>query len=205
VASARVEGSGVEPKQDRSRVTRRRLLDGCVTCLAERGWNATTVGEVAARAGVSRGAAQHHFPTREDLINATLEDMFERMDQRIAELASASTGRERTDETVAAVLEFYTGPEFKAALHIWTAAAADPALREAMLPLEAGLGRAAHGAVVRLLGVDDRDPVVRGLVQATLDLGRGLGLADLLHDDSRRRAHISAAWSSLLHSALGSG
>jgi AcrR family transcriptional regulator len=189
----------VEPKQDRSRVTRRRLLDGCVACLAERGWHATTVGEVAARAGVSRGAAQHHFPTRDELINATLEDMFEQMDRRIAELTA-----DNTDEAVATVLEFYTGPEFKAALHIWTAAAADPALREAMLPMEAGLGRAAHRAVVRLLGVDDSDPTVRGLVQATLDLGRGLGLADLLHDDSRRRAYIAAAWSSQLHSALTS-
>src|SRR6478736_2637455 len=62
-----------EPQQDRSRVTRQRLLEATIDCLAENGWAATTVGVVATRAGVSRGATQHHFPTREDLITAALE------------------------------------------------------------------------------------------------------------------------------------
>ena len=61
-----------EPKQDRSRATRRRLLEATIDCLAELGWGATTVGVVAERAGVSRGATQHHFPTREDLITAAI-------------------------------------------------------------------------------------------------------------------------------------
>jgi AcrR family transcriptional regulator len=52
-----------EPQQDRSRVTRKRLLEATVRCLAELGWSGTTVLVVAERAGVSRGAAQHHFPT----------------------------------------------------------------------------------------------------------------------------------------------
>lgn len=59
-----------EPKQDRSRATRRRLLEATIDCLVESGWAATTVSVVAERAGVSRGATQHHFPTREDLITA---------------------------------------------------------------------------------------------------------------------------------------
>lgn len=53
------------PQQDRSRATRRRLLEAAVECLAELGWNGSTVTVVAERAGVTRGAAQHHFPTRE--------------------------------------------------------------------------------------------------------------------------------------------
>ncbi|MFF2768616.1 TetR family transcriptional regulator, partial [Streptomyces bacillaris] len=52
------------PKQDRSRATRQRLLEAAVACLAEHGWAGSTVSVVAERAGVSRGAAQHHFPTR---------------------------------------------------------------------------------------------------------------------------------------------
>ena len=66
-----------EPKQDRSRVTRQLLLESTVDCLAEHGWAATTVTVAAEKAGVSRGAAQHHFPTREDLITAALEHMFD--------------------------------------------------------------------------------------------------------------------------------
>src|SRR5919197_4056190 len=62
-----------EPQQDRSRATRARLLGSAITCLAEHGWSATTVAVVAEHAGVSRGAAQHHFPTREALFMAALE------------------------------------------------------------------------------------------------------------------------------------
>jgi hypothetical protein len=55
---------------------------------------------------------------------------------------------------------------------------------------------------VRLLRVDDTDPAVRGLIQATLDLARGLALADVLTDDSRRRAGVVRAWSGQLAAAL---
>jgi AcrR family transcriptional regulator len=193
-----------EPKQDRSRVTRRRLLEATIACLAEQGWPATTVGEVAARVGVSRGAAQHHFPTREDLITATLEYMFEQLAGEI-QANPAPTGASRTESVVNKVVEVYAGVNFKAALQVWTAAAADPQLRARILPLEAKIGRAAHHMVVRRLGVDDTDPLVRGLIQATLDLARGLGLADVLHDDSRRRAQIAKVWAAQLDSVLQPG
>lgn len=64
---------GRDPRQDRSRATRQRLLEAAVACLAELGWGGSTVSVVAERAGVSRGAAQHHFPTREDLFTAAVE------------------------------------------------------------------------------------------------------------------------------------
>src|SRR3954466_937714 len=61
------------PKQDRSRATRQRLLEAAVACLADRGWAGSTVAVVAEHAGVSRGAAQHHFPPREDLFTGAIE------------------------------------------------------------------------------------------------------------------------------------
>src|SRR5258708_40091971 len=62
-----------EPQQDRSRATRQRLLEAAIECLASLGWTGTTVAVVAVRAGVSRGAAQHHFRTREELVTAAAE------------------------------------------------------------------------------------------------------------------------------------
>ncbi|MFC9964703.1 MULTISPECIES: TetR/AcrR family transcriptional regulator [Nocardia] len=195
-----------EPKQDRSRVTRQRLLEATIDCLAEMGWAAATVSVVAERAGVSRGAAQHHFPTREDLITAALEYMFEfRMDQAKTEaetVREVAQGIGRTRAVVSALIESYTTPFFKAALQVWTHAAADPALRERIVPLEARFGRIAHRRAVEALGVDDSDPVTHHLVQATLDLARGLGLADVLTDDSARRKQIVDQWAATLHNAL---
>src|SRR4029453_13401545 len=65
------------PKQDRSRATRRRLLETAIRCLANHGWEASTVAFIAAEAGISRGAGQHHFRTRQALHIPGLEHMFE--------------------------------------------------------------------------------------------------------------------------------
>lgn len=192
-----------EPKQDRSRATRQRLLEATIESLAEQGWGATTVGVVAERAGVSRGATQHHFPTREDLITAALDYMFDtRMDDARRESSYLPDGAQRTEAVVERLVDYYTGTVFKAALQVWTAAAADPEMRARVLPLEEKFGRVAHRMAVEQLGADDRDPQTHRLVQATLDLARGLGLADVLSDDSRRRGEIVRAWAGVLDSAL---
>ncbi|SNT51575.1 TetR/AcrR family transcriptional regulator [Rhodococcoides kyotonense] len=192
-----------EPKQDRSRATRQRLLEATIDSLSEHGWGATTVGIVAERAGVSRGATQHHFPTRENLITAALEYMFDsRMEAAQAEAATVPQGIGRTQAVVERLVDYYTGPQFKAALQVWTAAAADPEMRAWVLPLEEKFGRVAHRTAVAHLGADDSDPQTHRLVQATLDLARGLGLADVLSDDSRRRTEIVRAWAGVLNSSL---
>lgn len=191
------------PKQDRSRATRQRLLEAAIDCLGEVGWSGSTVAVVAERAGVSRGAAQHHFPTREDLFTAAVQYV---ADERTAALrtqaAALPPGRARTDRVLAVIGELYTGPLFRAALQLWVAAAADPQLRAQVMPLEAHVGRAAHRLTLDALGVDESRPGVREAVQATLDLARGLGLANLLTDDSRRRARVLDEWGRLLDAAI---
>src|SRR6478752_8378375 len=97
-----------EPKQDRSRVTRGHLLEVTIDCLAELGWGATTVSLVAQRARVSRGATQHHFPTREDLITAALEYMFDaRMQSAREEAVEFPVGEGRTVAVVERLVEYY--------------------------------------------------------------------------------------------------
>ncbi len=204
-AIARPPGStGREPQQDRGWATRTRLLESAVTCLAELGWSGATVAVVAERAGVSRGATQHYFPTREDLFTAALEHM---ADVRLAEILREAArlpagGGHRTRDVVGLLIRLYTGPLFRAALQIWAAAAASDALRDLVLPLEARLGREAHKAAISLLGADESRPGVHEAVQATLDLARGLGLADTLADDSRRRERIISQWADMLDGVI---
>ncbi|MEU3141663.1 TetR/AcrR family transcriptional regulator [Nocardiopsis alba] len=192
-----------EPRQERSRVTRARLLDAAVGCLAERGVSGATVGVVAERAGVSRGAAQHHFPTREGLLLAALRHMVESRSADLRRRADAvPAGPERTEAVVQMVVDAFSGPDFDAALQLWAAAASDPALRERVIPLEEQVGRAVHHAVVELLGADESIPGNREAVQATLDLARGLGLANLLTDDTARRRRVVAQWAVMLDRTL---
>ena len=109
---------------------------------------------------------------------------------------------DRTRNVVGLLVRLYTGPLFRAALQIWAAASANQFLRELVLPLEARLGREAHRAAIELLVADESVPGVHEAVQATLDLARGLGLADTLTDDSRRRDRIIAQWATMLDGAI---
>jgi hypothetical protein len=96
----------------------------------------------------------------------------------------------------------YTGPSFRAALQLWVQASTDERLRELVVPLEEHVGWVAHQAALDMLDAHEDEPGVRELVQATLDLARGLGLAGLLTDDAQRRRHIIREWARLLEASL---
>ncbi|MFZ2239140.1 MAG: TetR/AcrR family transcriptional regulator, partial [Gordonia amarae] len=146
-------------------------------------------------------AAQHHFPTREALVTATLEQIF--ADLTAVTSKSAEPAGDRIAAVVDRAVDLYTGKEFKAALQVWAAAASDPALRELILPLEAKFARAAHRMTVQALGASDDEQRIHRVAQLTLDLARGLGLADTLSDDSKRRAQVVATYVDMVRSALG--
>ncbi|MFB7737749.1 TetR/AcrR family transcriptional regulator [Streptomyces sp. NPDC056112] len=192
------------PKQDRSRATRQRLLQAAVACLAEHGWAGSTVSVVAERAGVSRGAAQHHFPTREDLFTAAVEYVAEERSTALRALFPEGAAGDRR-AVVGALVDLFTGPLFRAALHLWVAASSEDQLRSRVTELEAHVGRETHRIAVELLGADEARPGTRETVQGFLDMARGLGLANLLTDDTARRERVVAQWAALLEEALGRG
>ncbi len=204
-AGTRAPAQARVPQQERSRLTRQRLLEAAIECLAEHGWAGATVALVAERAGVSRGAAQHHFRTREELTIAAVRQVAAvRGEEMRKQTADLPKGRRRTEEALNLLAEHFTSPVFKAALQLWVAAATDPQLRAVVGPLEAEVGRQTHRCAVDLLGADERQRSVREAVQATLDLLRGLGLASLLSDDTARRAGLLREWARYLDGILGS-
>ena len=139
-----------EPKQDRSRATRKRLLEATVECIAEMGWVASTNAVIADAAGISRGALQHHFPSREKLGVAALEYMFEQRTSLILAVAPPkSSGVDRVRSAVDSLANVYAGDLFRAALQMWSAAAVDEWVREAVTPLERRFAQEAHQLAVR--------------------------------------------------------
>ena len=190
-------------QEERTRAMRARLLEATVECLVERGFGGTSTTLVSERAGVSRGAQLHHFPTKNALVVAAVEHL---TDVRRAELAAAAralpTGPRRTRAVLQMLADHFTSPVFTAALELWVAARSDETLLAAVAPLEQRVGRETHRLTVELLGADESRPGVRELVQATLDLVRGLGLANTITDDARRRRRILDQWAVTLDDAL---
>jgi AcrR family transcriptional regulator len=190
-------------QQERSEHTRARLMAATVDCLVERGWAGTTTTVVAERAGVSRGAQLHHFPTRGALVIAAVEHLARARSEEIrAEAATLPPGPGRTQAVLAMLARLYTGPLFHAALELWVAARTDPELRATVMTLDAQFGRVAHRLTVELLRAEESKPGVRETVQTTLDLIRGLGLANVLTDDAPRRRILLAAWADTLDARL---
>ncbi len=183
-------------QEERSRSTRLRVLEATIDCLVERGWSGTTTTVMAQRAGVSRGAQLHHYPTKSALVIAAVEHLAERRARELrAEAAAMPLGGDRVSRTVELLVSLFTGRLFAAAIEVWVAARTDAALRAALVPVEARFGRDMHLLTVQMLGADESRAGVRESVQATLDLMRGLGVASLLTDDSARRERLLAEWS----------
>ncbi|OLT53785.1 hypothetical protein BJF89_03030 [Corynebacterium sp. CNJ-954] len=188
-------------QQERSKVTRRRLLEAALATLSDQGFPATTVSAVAARAGVSRGAAQHHFPTRDSLVEAALEEFFSERTQKLrTSVANLSTGTNGApvDEVLELVFGFFSNRPFHAALHIWAAASTDASLREMIVPAEARYGREVYQLTALALNADLSDQHTRRLLGLTLDVARGLGLGSVLVDTREHQRHALETWSAIL-------
>lgn len=74
--------------------TRRLLLGAAAKLIAEHGYRGTTVNEVVARAGLSKGTFYWHFSTKHDLLLAVLEERFDRPVRELAELLKAAPAQD---------------------------------------------------------------------------------------------------------------
>src|SRR6478752_2039013 len=124
-------------EQERSIATRSKLLDAAIESLIEDGYAATTTVAVAQRAGVSRGAGQHHFATRADLLVAAVDELFAR---RTREFRTAFAGIERgtanANDALALLWTMFSGPTYVAWVELWVAARTDPELRAVLGPID---------------------------------------------------------------------
>jgi AcrR family transcriptional regulator len=191
------------PQEERTRAMWQRLLEATLQCLVERGWSGTSTTLVSERGGVSRGAQLHHFPTKNDLVIAAVEHIATvRRDELAAAAAALPAGERRTRQVLALLGEHFTADVFSAALELWVAARTDPQLLAALEPLERQTGRETHRLTVEMLAVDESRAGARELIQATLDLIRGLGLANTISDDRARRERILDRWADVLDDEL---
>ena len=70
---------------------RDRVLDAAVELFAERGYDATSVAEVVARAGVAKGGFYHHFPSKEALLYEVYGDLITRQLAAMDEILARGT------------------------------------------------------------------------------------------------------------------
>lgn len=183
-------------QRERSSRTRSLLLDATVACLVERGYARTTVAEICQRAGLSRGAQQHHFTSKADLMTKALEHLFTRLADEIL-AAELPAGPERLERGIDLLWEAYSGTLSTAAVELWVAARTDPELRRSLLPVDRALGHATLEFYRQLGGTADRRER-ETLVLLTVNLFRGLALDAMIGGDPGRRETLLAEWKSMV-------
>src|SRR5487761_1006604 len=87
---------------------RRQLIETTIDTMAEVGFIATTLGQIARRAGVSAGLVAHYFGDKDGLLEATMRALGARVSRgAAARLAEAATPRAR----VQAIIDANLAPE----------------------------------------------------------------------------------------------
>jgi AcrR family transcriptional regulator len=189
---------------ERSERTRELLLDATVECLVELGYAHTTVQEICQRAGLSRGAQQHHFTTKAELMTSALEHLFGRLSSQIlAATAQLPSGQERLDQGIDLLWEAYSGTLSTAAVELWVAARTDAELRRSLLPVDRALGHATLQFYREIVGTDIEERQLETLLLLTVNLVRGLALDAMIGGDERRRAALLAEWKTLVLEQYG--
>ena len=108
------------------------MLDAVVTCILENGYYEASSNAIARRAGVTWGAIQHQFGTRQGLLLSVLEDRWRRLTDRIAAAAvSGDTLEQRLACVMAALEAHYGSPEHPVVTQIMLDLIQSPATSEA--------------------------------------------------------------------------
>ena len=92
----------LEDKTDKAGQVRERLLDAATELAVERGFEASGLREIAARAAVSSGMISYYFGDRQGLYEAMFRRAFDRVGQRVEALIQdpKRSGDDRLDELV---------------------------------------------------------------------------------------------------------
>jgi AcrR family transcriptional regulator len=186
-------------QEQRRAETRARLLDAALDCLVDVGASATTTLEVARRAGLSRGAQQHHFPTKAALMVAIARHVTEgfHADLRAA-AADLPSGPGRAAAAIDVMWRAYSGRRGVAHIELWVAGRTDPDVHDALHDVERAMAPQTRALLRGLFGGSERpDDRLDVFVDTTAQLMRGLVLRSMLSGGSRWIRRDLEAWKQL--------
>ncbi|GAB1334197.1 TetR/AcrR family transcriptional regulator [Streptomyces sp. E-15] len=87
------------------RRSRERLLQAAVELVGERGFEATTLGDIADRAGSARGLVSYYFPGKRQLVQSAVHRLMHRtLEEALEREPRTEDGRERLARAVDAIL-----------------------------------------------------------------------------------------------------
>ena len=116
---------------------RRQLLDAAMEVFVARGYHAAAMDEIADRAGVSKPVLYQHFPGKQELYLALLDQSVDRLVEAVAAaLRSTADNRQRVNATFAAYYEYIAEHTGTFRLVFESDLISEPAVRERLESVE---------------------------------------------------------------------
>ena len=185
---------------ERSETTRRKLIEAALVLLRERGYGGLRTNEVSDRAGVSRGAQLHHFPTKYELILATLEYLNEQM--LVGSRRRAVAAQHSADPVADAIEDakaFFFSDYFFVSLAITMGDARDEDLMRHTVPMSRNARFSAEKAWLETLvkrGIPRR--LASDILQLTLSIVRGLAVRTLIDNNPKKFEELLHRWRNMV-------
>lgn len=192
-------------QQERRDATRRALLDATVACLTELGYAGTSTLEVQKRAGVSRGALLHHFPSKASLLVAAVPHLAELRGRELRRLSRDLPEEGRLEGALSLLWESFSGPLFLVATELRYAAREDEELRRALVAAERQLHADIFKSFRELFGpLITQLPAFEEALELSIHFMSGLAMTSTLHQDPERLRQLLAQWRQVFVRALES-
>lgn len=135
---SKARGPGEQGWQaQKSAATRDQILDAAVSCIVDLGYSRTTTMKIAERAGLSRGATLHHFPSKIDIIRAAVDYLHEKRLRAFRNsVISIPEGTDRIKAATDAYWAHATHPIFVAFFELSVVARTDKELEKILRPAQ---------------------------------------------------------------------
>ena len=103
----------------KSKATQDKIINAVISLIREKGYMAASSTEIAKRAGVTWGAVQHHFGSKEEILAEVLERSHRMFQQKLGNPSFADgSPEERIGKYVDVAWEHYRGDEYMATMEI---------------------------------------------------------------------------------------
>ena len=176
---------------ERKQEMRDRLCRATLEVITDVGYEKTTTTMIAERAGVSRGAQTHHFPTKYDLVITSFKYLLQDWEYKRAESYIRFLWK-----------EIFGHPQYVAALELMLAARGDEQLHQGLvesLNELSALRQALWRQIFEGTGAEqDRDIIM----QMTVCLFRGLSMQGSLEEANGHEGDVINMWIAMLNDRL---
>lgn len=186
-------------QEERTDAMRARLLEATLDLIAEEGWAQTSTQKICKRAGVSRGAQTHHFPTKDSLLIAAVREIVARYQRELDTIKGDSDGPGRNLEDVFNFLweACFEGNLLNCWMEVMVAARTDEALRPSVCETDNKAIRSmrALGDVCR---TGSAKTSAADLIELTVYLLRGMVIQTGVHPDKAEKKRLFEIWKTLI-------